>query len=280
MQVTTNSSQQTVPIPALGNVRIIDPSQNQSCSTGSAGPAGGAETALDWNQTGPTGAQGVPGAAGPKGATGQAGAAETITIVGSGLAPGSSSIGEMQMNTTITGQRYHFPIVSYGLTQIPTDGSTGSATSGKRRHQPFTIVKQTDAASPRLLQAITKGTHYKSAIIVCRKAGGAYLEVTLTDVTVSGFSQASGGDRPVESVSFEYGAISFRYTKSTPDDWEGFSPACRSRPRSDAQAKSVWSLPPASPAAARRWRLPPATQVASSPPASRARSARPARSCR
>jgi type VI secretion system secreted protein Hcp len=224
VQVTTNASQVTVPVAADGNVRIIDPSQNQSCSTGAVGPAGGSvETALDWNQTGPTGAPGVAGVAGPKGASGPAGAADTITIIGSGLAPRGASIGEMQMNSTITGQRYHFPIVSYGLTQSPTGGTTGgSATSGQRRHQPFTIVKETDAASPRLLQAVAAGTHYKSAIIICRKAGGSYLEVTLTNVTVSGLSQAGGGDRPVESVSFEYGAISFKYTKAIPDDWEGF----------------------------------------------------------
>jgi len=42
-------------------------------------------------------------------------------------------------------------------TETPRDVATGQA-SGKRQHEPITIVRQTDSASPLLLQALAGGT--------------------------------------------------------------------------------------------------------------------------
>jgi hypothetical protein len=50
-----------------------------------------------------------------------------------------------------------------------TNTSTGA---GKAKFNEFTVKKTTDSASPKLYKNAVKGTHYKQAKIVTRKAGG------------------------------------------------------------------------------------------------------------
>ncbi len=81
------------------------------------------------------------------------------------------------------------------------DASTGLA-SGKRMHKPFTITKEIDKASPLLAQACASGKHLPE-VDVDLSSGGKY---KLTDVLISADTK-SGGDRPVETISFTYQKI-------------------------------------------------------------------------
>jgi type VI protein secretion system component Hcp len=84
----------------------------------------------------------------------------------------------------------------------PRDSATGMA-SGKRMHKPFTITKEVDKASPLLTKACASGQHF-SEVDVQLGSGAKY---TLSDVMVSSIKQSSGGDRPMETVSFTYQKI-------------------------------------------------------------------------
>jgi type VI protein secretion system component Hcp len=83
-----------------------------------------------------------------------------------------------------------------------SDAASGMA-SGKRQHQPFTIRKEVDSASPLLFKACASGQHFKE-VDVDLGNGARY---TLTDVVISSINKSSGGDRPTESVSFTYQKI-------------------------------------------------------------------------
>jgi type VI secretion system secreted protein Hcp len=48
--------------------------------------------------------------------------------------------------------------------RIPRDPQTGLAT-GKRRHEPFTVVKVYDKSSPKLYQALCTGEHMSEVMI-------------------------------------------------------------------------------------------------------------------
>lgn len=80
------------------------------------------------------------------------------------------------------------------------DLATGQA-SGRRMHQPFTITKEIDKASPQLVQACASGKHF--AEVDVDLASGHY---KLTDVVISSDTK-SAGDRPVETLSFTYQKI-------------------------------------------------------------------------
>lgn len=73
--------------------------------------------------------------------------------------------------------------------------------SGKRMHKPFVIVKEIDAASPKLYQACASGKHFPTALV---EAGGK--QYKLYDVVISSV-QKSGGDRPMETISLNFTKI-------------------------------------------------------------------------
>ena len=89
-----------------------------------------------------------------------------------------------------------------GKVSAPRDIATGQA-SGKRMHKPFTITKEIDKASPLLAQACASGKHFQE-VDVELASGGKY---KLTDVMISSDTKSSGGDRPMESISFTYQKI-------------------------------------------------------------------------
>jgi type VI secretion system secreted protein Hcp len=77
---------------------------------------------------------------------------------------------------------------SWGESQSGTAGHGGGAGAGKVVAQDLSIVKKVDKASPVLMIGCATGTHYKSAILTARKAGGGqldYLKITLEDVLIS-----------------------------------------------------------------------------------------------
>jgi type VI protein secretion system component Hcp len=108
---------------------------------------------------------------------------------------------------------------SSAVRESPTKASTGKTmvresptltsgmATGKRMHKPLTITKELDKASPLLAQACASGQHLKEVdVALASKPGGFY---KLTDVLISSDqkSASSGGDRPMETISFTYQKI-------------------------------------------------------------------------
>jgi type VI secretion system secreted protein Hcp len=93
------------------------------------------------------------------------------------------------------------------------------AAAGKADIHDFSIVKNYDAASPRLFVAACTGQFLQSALFTVRRAGENpidFLKVTLSDVLVSsvtpGGSAAGAPSVPLETVSFNFGKIDIHYT--------------------------------------------------------------------
>lgn len=101
-------------------------------------------------------------------------------------------------------------------------GSAGRAT-GKSSPSDFSVVKKIDKSSPDLFAACASGKHTKVMTVTVRKAGGKpleYLVYKFSDVMVSSYQAggSSGGDLPVESVSFNYAKVEISYV---PQDSKG-----------------------------------------------------------
>lgn len=114
---------------------------------------------------------------------------------------------------------------SFGASNPTTIGSSsGGAGAGKVQLSSFSLMKKSDKTSPVLFQACAMGTHYKTATVYLRKAGGTspveYLIYTFSMVFVSSIQwsgSAGGDDTPAESVSFEYGGLKIDYQPQGPD---------------------------------------------------------------
>ncbi|MCD8482283.1 MAG: type VI secretion system tube protein Hcp [Verrucomicrobia bacterium] len=112
-------------------------------------------------------------------------------------------------------------VLSYqtGVKQ-PAAGSrstSGGPSSGRCDHSDFVITKQLDKASPKLALFCSNGKNIGDVeISLCHASSDKheYMFYTLKDVIVTSVSTTGGGDgKPVETVSFNYGEIVWKYTE-------------------------------------------------------------------
>ena len=85
----------------------------------------------------------------------------------------------------------------------PPDVASGQA-SGERRHKQLVIVKEVDAASPKLAQACARGKHFSSAEV---DLGGR--QYKLYDVMIAS-DQKSSSVRPTETITLSYEKVEMK----------------------------------------------------------------------
>lgn len=105
---------------------------------------------------------------------------------------------------------------SWGLTQTGTTHIAAGGGAGKVNVSDLVITHYVDAASPGLIQACCKGTHFDSATLTMNKAGGtalAYLTITLTDIIITSVSLGGthGEDLLKENFSLNFGKFKHSY---------------------------------------------------------------------
>jgi type VI secretion system secreted protein Hcp len=113
---------------------------------------------------------------------------------------------------------------SWGVSQHSTAGKAsagGGRTTQRADISDFTITKTMDAASAKLFEHCATGQHIKEVTLALHRAGGdkqQYAEYKLSDVIVSSYSPgaSSGGDVPMENVSFNFSKIEMKYTQVDP----------------------------------------------------------------
>jgi type VI secretion system secreted protein Hcp len=126
-------------------------------------------------------------------------------------------LGTLKGESVVKGFEDQMQILSWGwgMTQTGTTHSASGGGAGKVDVQDLHVVKHIDAASPNLALSCAKGTHYDTATLTMRKAGGTALEyvtLTLTDVLVSSYSvSSSGGDQLQDTVALNFGKFKYSY---------------------------------------------------------------------
>jgi len=105
---------------------------------------------------------------------------------------------------------------SHGVSQMAGgDRSTGgAATEGRCMHQDFSITKTLDKASPPLDLFCCNGKHIPKVVVeLCRATGNKekYMEYKMEDVIISSVSTGGGGGLPNDSVTFNYGKLTWNY---------------------------------------------------------------------
>jgi type VI secretion system secreted protein Hcp len=77
------------------------------------------------------------------------------------------------------------------------------------------VTKATDMASTKLLNEALQGEGVDVKIDFCKTDKGnleTYIQYTLTNTMISGYSLSSGGDRPSESISLNFTKVEFKST--------------------------------------------------------------------
>ncbi|MFL6257059.1 MAG: Hcp family type VI secretion system effector [Pyrinomonadaceae bacterium] len=107
---------------------------------------------------------------------------------------------------------------SHGVAmQITGDISNSERTSGRPNHQDMTVTKYLDLASPVLNQSCCEGRSFPQVdIIIGRNDHDQAVELmryTMKNVLISSMSiGGGGGDKPVETVTFNYNQISWNFS--------------------------------------------------------------------
>jgi type VI secretion system secreted protein Hcp len=99
------------------------------------------------------------------------------------------------------------------------DAASGMA-SGKRQHNPITITKEVDSASPKLFQASASNEVLSQVVIAFQGsgAGDAAQKIVLTNATILSIRKAG----KTEQITLDYQVIEVTYAKggkTAMDDW-------------------------------------------------------------
>lgn len=121
--------------------------------------------------------------------------------------------------TQLNGYTDHMELFGYshGIAQhVTANVSNADRTTGRPMHQDFNVTKDVDKASPSLLQGCNEATVYKEVLVtVGRNDGGTIVKLftyKMEDCIVSSISvSGGGGGKPVESISFNYSRIEWKY---------------------------------------------------------------------
>ena len=108
-------------------------------------------------------------------------------------------------------------------------GSPTGSSSNREASTPsvseITVTKDLDEATGGILKEAFSGAGKATAVIsFVRTDGGGgvcYLEYTLTNVMISGWSTSSGGDRPSESLSLNFTKVEIKDTPQKDDGTPG-----------------------------------------------------------
>ncbi|HEX7616467.1 MAG TPA: type VI secretion system tube protein Hcp [Thermoanaerobaculia bacterium] len=111
----------------------------------------------------------------------------------------------------------------FGHQQTGTESSGGGGGAGKVLAGDFNFTMKVSKASPKLFLACATGEHYKTAVVVARKAGKEqqeYLKWTFTDLLVTSFhTSGSGGSDilPTDNVSMNFAKLEVEYKEQNED---------------------------------------------------------------
>jgi type VI secretion system secreted protein Hcp len=125
--------------------------------------------------------------------------------------------GAIQGDVTASGHEHWIELTSFqwGVTRaISSIASGADRESAVPSVGEIKVTKPLDSSSPLLLKEALNGQG-QTVVIDFVKTGPSgqqqiYLEYTLTNTLVSGFSTSSGGDRPTESLTFNFTKIQFK----------------------------------------------------------------------
>jgi type VI secretion system secreted protein Hcp len=130
-------------------------------------------------------------------------------------------IPDIKGQSTIKGFEDKIEILSasHGVAmQVTGSPSATERTSGKPNHQDLTVSKYVDLSTCPLIAACNAATNLKTiTLTVGRNDAGTmlpYLVYTLENAIVSSVSVSAGsGDRPTETITFNYSKIKWDFTE-------------------------------------------------------------------
>jgi type VI secretion system secreted protein Hcp len=112
---------------------------------------------------------------------------------------------------------------SWGESNSGSHAHGGGGGSGKVAMQDFHFTMRVNKASPVLMLGCATGEHYKTAEMVCRKAGKdqqEFMKIKMSDCLVSSYQTGGSGGSdviPIDQISINFAKIEVEYKPQKPD---------------------------------------------------------------
>jgi type VI secretion system secreted protein Hcp len=103
---------------------------------------------------------------------------------------------------------------SWGGSQTSTVHGTSGSGAGKVSLSDLNMTIEFDKSSPKLLQGLTKGQHFATALLAGVKAGAGnanYFTLALTEAFIASLQYSASGDVPMVSLSLTYKSFQMDY---------------------------------------------------------------------
>jgi type VI secretion system secreted protein Hcp len=106
---------------------------------------------------------------------------------------------------------------SWGMTNSGSAHVGGGAGSGKVNVQDVNVTKYLDSSSAKIMLSCCDGTHFETAVLTVRKAGGEkpveYVTIKLQEVLITSVTTGASGadDRLTENVSLNFAKVKVEY---------------------------------------------------------------------
>lgn len=111
---------------------------------------------------------------------------------------------------------------SWGMSQSGSTHTGGGGGAGKANVQDISLTKWVDKATPNMMKMCLKGTHFKEAVLIVRKAGDnplEYVKITMIDGLITSVSSGGSGgeDRLTENVTLNFSKFTYEYAPQKHD---------------------------------------------------------------
>ena len=118
----------------------------------------------------------------------------------------------------------------------PGNGKTGSQrVAGTTEFHDISVAKNADKTSPKMLEAMAKGTSFDKVeihyVTTTKDGPAAITKYDLKNVYITGWDQATHGDRPGENMTLNYEEIKVVQVPVKPDG------------SLDSELEFAWSVP-------------------------------------
>jgi type VI secretion system secreted protein Hcp len=103
---------------------------------------------------------------------------------------------------------------SWGGSQTTSVAGSGGSGAGKVNLIDLSIMKYLDKATPKLFQAMCKGTHVATGTLYGVKSGAdgkPFLQIDFKELFITSIQTSGSSEVPMESVSFSYNEIKIEY---------------------------------------------------------------------
>lgn len=103
-------------------------------------------------------------------------------------------------------------------------GSAKNREASEPSISEIVVTKTMDGASPKIFTESATGVKGKKVeihFVSTGSPGATYVEYELTDALISGYSISSGGDRPTESITFNFTKIQYKFIPLNQDNEPG-----------------------------------------------------------